>query len=103
MMTDHDDVAHRLGTLVSQMIDAAVKADREQREQFVTCSQVVTWDWKEYAPMDLIGRAISLVSRDQVHVYEVDTGSDQFAIVVSNGVLNETQVAEIYNDRWGVD
>lgn len=98
------NTAHRLGMLVAQMIESAVRADREQRKQeerFVTRSQVLTWDWKEWAPMDDIGRAIEEVSDDQVHLYQVDTGSDQVAILISNGILDETQVAEIYHDYLG--
>lgn len=69
--------------------------------------QIVTWDWKEYAPMGDVGRAIEEVSNNQVHLYEVDTGSDQFAVVVSNKSLTTDEVQGIYkawrDPDWDVD
>jgi hypothetical protein len=120
--------AYRLGALVGKMIHAAVEADRERRSEverrefaqahrddlvipgsgqaiepmeFTMRHQVVTWDWREYAPLDDIGRAIEEVSGDRVHLYEVETGNDQFAIVITNDRLDKAQVNEVYHDYLG--
>lgn len=96
-----EDTAYRLGVLVGQMITSAVEADRlkrPQEEKFVTRSQLLHWDWKEDVPLADIGRAVEEMSDDQVHIYDVDTGSDHVAVIVTNGVLNTTQVQEIYRD-----
>lgn len=62
--------------------------------------EVLTWDWKEQLDMaDLASALRRLGSR--VRVYEVDTGSDQFAFVLSNDDLTEEQVAEVWHKEWG--
>jgi len=100
-LDEHEATAYKLGALTAQAIAAAVEADRKQR--FVTRSQVLTWDWKEDAPLDDIGRAIEEASDNQVHLYPVDTGSDQVAIVVSNGFLTTDEAQEIFRAQWDSD
>ncbi len=61
--------------------------------------EVLTWDWKEQLDMaDLASALRRLGSR--IRVYEVDTGSDQFAFVLSNDDLTEEQVAEVWHKEW---
>jgi len=61
--------------------------------------QMVSWDFKEGAPIDDIARAVQTASGGRVHLYEVDTGSETCAVVVSDRELTPTQIAEIYEDR----
>lgn len=61
--------------------------------------EVLTWDWKEQLDMaDLASALRRLGSR--IRVYEVDTGSDQFAFVLSTEDLTEEQVAEVWHKEW---
>jgi len=93
--------AYKLGALTAQAIAAAVEADRKQRAQSETHSEVLTWDWKEDVPLEDIGRAIEEASDNRVHLHLVDTGSDQVAIVVTNELLTVDGAQKVYNDTWG--
>lgn len=96
-----DATAFRLGALVGQMIQAAVKADREGRSQFASRSRVVTWDWREQPSIEDLRQAIAWASDDEVHIYEVKTGNDEYAVVISNGTFGKAEVDEIYQDWLG--
>jgi hypothetical protein len=61
--------------------------------------RVLTWDWKEQPDLAELGRAVAELSGGRVHLAEVDTQSDQFAIVLSTVPLDEQTAAELY-ERW---
>ena len=63
--------------------------------------QIFSWDWKESPDFAEIGPAITEVSGGTVFITEVETGSDQFAIVVSSSQLTAEQAAEAYQEEWG--
>ncbi len=63
-------------------------------------TKIIYWDWKEYAPTDLIAKAVAEVSNGHVHIHDVNTNSDQFAIVVTDEELTEEQVASVWKARW---
>jgi hypothetical protein len=60
---------------------------------------VLSWDWREQPNLDELARAVREVSGGTVHVAQVDTSSDQYAIVVSTVALDGPAVVDAY-DRW---
>jgi hypothetical protein len=60
----------------------------------------MSWDWKEYVDLDQLGCIIHDLSGGDINLYEVDTGSDQYAIVISRGEMTPEQVVEAYRGRW---
>lgn len=73
----------------------------EQRSSNVFRSEVLIWDWKEDAPLDMIGRTIAEISDHRAFLYSVpDTRTDSMAAVVSNRPLTFTEVQKIFDDFW---
>lgn len=62
--------------------------------------RIFTWDWKESPDLDDIGRAVTEISGGTVFITNVDTGSDQFAVVVSATELTAAQATEAFNREW---
>ena len=58
---------------------------------------VLTWDWREQPDLDHLGRLICDLSGGTVHLHQVDTGSDQYAIVLATTKLDARSVCEIYD------
>lgn len=46
-------------------------------------------------------RAVNDISEGKVHIREVDTDSDQYAVIVSDAALSDEQAAQAY-DEWEV-
>lgn len=62
---------------------------------------VVTWDWREQIPVDELRAAIRRLSDGAVDVAEVDTGSDEYAIVLAAEPLDDAErVQAIYRSRF---
>lgn len=59
---------------------------------------ILSWDWAEQPDMDDLAEAI----RDLFggHLYKVNTGSDDYAIVLSRTALDDDAVAEAWRRRW---
>lgn len=63
---------------------------------------IMTWDWKEQPDLtELAGRLLQL-SEGRIHLYEVETGSDQYAIVLSDAAMDAAAVKAAFDDRWGL-
>lgn len=79
------------------------KQEDEARERQVDV-RVLTWDWKENAPLDVISRMIN--GMPTAFMYEVDTGSDCFALVISPIALDQDEVKVAFaatRSSWGLD
>jgi len=61
--------------------------------------EVIRWDWKEGPPVEEIARAVESVSRSRVWVHNVDTGSEDYVMVIADRELTPEQVAEVYGSR----
>jgi hypothetical protein len=61
-------------------------------------AELMTWDWKEQIDLGLLGHLITDMSHGQLHLHEVETGDDQYAIVLSDAPLTDLQAFEIYRD-----
>lgn len=53
---------------------------------------VLTWDWKEQPDVDALASAVREVSGETCHIRAVDTGGDEYAIVVSHDQLDRDEV-----------
>lgn len=59
---------------------------------------VLTWDWKEQPDMQALARIVREIGGN-VRIAEVDTGSDEYAVVVSVGEIHAEHVYE----QWCAD
>jgi hypothetical protein len=57
---------------------------------------MLSWDWKEQPDLDRLARQIRLLSLGTVHLHQVDTDSDQFAIVLATTELDPAGVKDVY-------
>ena len=57
---------------------------------------VLTWDWREQPDLERLGRLVNELSGGRVHITEADTRSDEYAIVVSDQPVSDTDAAEAY-------
>jgi hypothetical protein len=72
------------------------------RIQAPPAGEVVTWDWSEQPDLDKIGEIVTRLSATgQVHFIHPGTGSDQYALVISNTELTEAEALEILDARNG--
>lgn len=67
------------------------------------CARLITWDYREQPPMDVLARLLTEVSAGAVHLAQVDTGSDEYAIVLSNQPLTGAEAHAVYEARWESD
>lgn len=59
---------------------------------------VLTWDWREQP--DLIALANILRDMAGVQLYRVDTGSDQYAIVLADRDMTEDETRVAWRRTW---
>lgn len=63
-------------------------------------TQILSWDCREQPDINKLARAVNDLSGGKVHIYEINTQSDQYAIVASDRPLTGNQVAEEWDKRW---
>jgi hypothetical protein len=61
-------------------------------------AEVVTWDWRETVDIPELTKLIAAVSGGSVHLREVVTGSDVYAVVISTTALDDLQVQQVWAD-----
>jgi hypothetical protein len=54
--------------------------------------EILSWDWREQPNLDQLAAALGRVSGGTVHLAQVDTGSDEYAIVLSPMPLSDAEV-----------
>jgi hypothetical protein len=59
-------------------------------------ARVLSWDWREQPDLDQLGRIIADLSGGRLHLRRVDTGSDEYAVVVADSPLSEWDAARVY-------
>lgn len=62
--------------------------------------EMVSWDWKEQPSFVELARVIQSVSRGRVWMYDVETGSDEYAVVFADRELTPEQVTETWQGRF---
>lgn len=60
---------------------------------------VLSWDWRGQPDLDRLARALFTVSGGTVHLRQVETGSDQYAIVLSDKPLTEAEAYASYREN----
>jgi hypothetical protein len=60
---------------------------------------IISWDWCEQPDLAVLARAVYAVSGGLVHITQVDTGDDQYAIVVSDRPLGVLEASDLYRAR----
>lgn len=66
----------------------------------MTRTEILSWDWKGQPDLVWLARIIADLSGSAVHLAEVVTGSDEYAIVLSDEVLGAGIPAEVYRRTW---
>lgn len=64
-------------------------------------TEVLSWDWREQPDLERLARMVNDLSGGTVHIAEVDTDSDEYAIVLSDALLTKADVVGAYEKRWG--
>lgn len=59
---------------------------------------VLCWDWKEQPDMDTLALLLRDLSGGTIHLHEVNTESDEFAIVLATTPLTAEQVDAAWTD-----
>lgn len=63
-------------------------------------TEVLSWDWREQPDMEELGRIVWEKSGGRVAITSVeDTGSDQYAVVISDKPLRQVEARDVYL-RW---
>ena len=62
--------------------------------------KILSWDWREQIPIDELASALKILTDGKVHLYEVDTESDQFGFVLSDAPLEDHKIDEHWMNRW---
>lgn len=71
-----------------------LRAERDQVQAAEPRYAVVTWDWREQPDQHALTAAIAYASRDAVHVAWPETGTDDYALVLSDRPLTPEATAE---------
>ena len=56
----------------------------------------LSWDWREQPDLAELARALTEVSNGTVHLTEVATGDDQYAIVLDSRPVTKQEAYEMY-------
>lgn len=60
---------------------------------------VMSWDCREQPDLDQLAETIRTMSGGTVHLHQVDTGAQWYAIVLAPGEVDDQAVAGVY-ERW---
>ncbi len=59
--------------------------------------RVVSWDWREQPDLDRLATALREVSGGTVHLHQVDTGGQEYAIILSDRPLCPLEIDRIWD------
>lgn len=62
--------------------------------------RVLTWDWREQPDLDRLAAHVRELSGGKVRITTVDTGSDQYAIVIADRALTADEAYAAYEAEW---
>jgi hypothetical protein len=62
---------------------------------------IIGWDWKDQPDISELHRAVCDISGGKVHIREVESGTDDYTIVVSDAELDDEQAQAAYR-AWEV-
>ena len=79
---------------------AAVLLDGYEPPKPRDAAAVLSWDCREQPDLDGLARIVRDLTGGALHLRAADTGSDQYAIVLSTVPLDETAAAEVFKRWW---
>jgi hypothetical protein len=59
---------------------------------------VLSWDWRGQPDLARLGRLVADLSGGTLHLREADTGSDQYAVVLSTAPLDTAAATWVYRE-----
>ncbi len=59
---------------------------------------VMSWDWREQPDLDQLDQAVRYASGGLARVHTVDTGSDEYAIVVADHRVTAAEAQAAWED-----
>ncbi len=59
--------------------------------------RIVSWDWQQQPDLEDLTKALREVSGGLVHLHQVDTGSDEYAIILSDRPLRPLEIDRIWD------
>lgn len=62
---------------------------------------VISWDWRQQPDLDHLARIIHDLSGGKLIVQQADTGSDQYALVLSTVGLDQPEADRLYQQWCG--
>lgn len=62
--------------------------------------RVLSWDWRAQINLDDLADAIRELSGGKVRMRVVDTGSDQYAIVLADRQVGAAEALALYEAEW---
>lgn len=97
------EAATIVAAVMSILADAGRLYDGDVKSEWAAIDQdrtaVLVWEWNEQLDLAELSRAIRDVSTDVVHIREVVTNSSEYAIVIANVDLSDTDAQAVY-DQW---
>jgi hypothetical protein len=70
----------------------------------MTTARVLSWDWRQQPDLDELARILADLSGGRLHLRQVETGSDEYAVVIADGPLSEWDAGRAYERaRFGYD
>lgn len=61
---------------------------------------VMSWDWREQPDLEQLDQAVRLASGGLARVHTIDTGSDEYAIVVADHRITQAEAEAAWQARW---
>ena len=62
-------------------------------------ARVLSWDWREQPDLDHLATTIHDLSAGRVRLHQVDTGSDEYAIVLTDEPITQAEADLIYQQE----
>ena len=62
-------------------------------------SEVMSWYWREQPDLTELTRILTDLTDGRLKLYDVETGSDEYAIVLTTGDLDDADIPKLY-DRY---
>lgn len=61
--------------------------------------RVMSWDYREQIDLDELTAYVGELFGDRVHLTQVDTGSDQYVVVISNEPVTAEQAYRLWMEE----
>ncbi len=61
-------------------------------------ARVLSWDWRAQPDLDQLAAAIHELSGGRLHLRQVNTGSDEYAIALADDPITDADANRIYEE-----